>query len=367
MDGKDRVLRCIERRGIDRLPVRHEAEPPINKSLMEHAGLSTEGLSNVWASSRKSLYPLLEWLGDDFRYVEPEYVGPELRTYDDGSSEGLWGERYKMINYGPGEYSEAIVLPFAEVTDPARLDDFRWPSPDWYDYSTIKSQAEAVAQYAVVGGDAGFMDLINGTARTRGVEQVLLDIATRDPVYLEIIDRRCEFFYEQARRILEAAEGTIDILHMGDDWGSQNGPLISPAAYREIYMPRYRRINDLIHSFGARSMVHICGSTRDLLPDIIETGFDIYDVVQVSAAGMGIEGLKRDFGDAITFAGTLCVQTTLPHGTVEDVRREVALRQELFADGGLILGPTHAIQAYTPIENILEMYRAAGSLSPVQE
>jgi len=152
---------------------------------------------------------------------------------------------------------------------------------------------------------------------------------------------------------------------MGEDWGSQNGPLISPECYRKIFMPRYRRYNDLIHSFGVKSMIHICGGVRTILPDIVETGFDIYDVVQVSSSGMAIDGLKKDFGDDIIFAGTMCVQTTLPKGTVEDVRREVALRQELFPEGGLILGPTHAIQVYTPIENILEMYRSAGSLRSV--
>ena len=363
MTSKERVLNCIARKGMDRLPVRHEAEPPINRALMEHAGLSTDGLSEVWADSRSGLFDLMEWLGDDFRYVEPEYTGPELKIHDDGSQEGLWGERYKMVNYGPGEYSEAIYLPFAEITDPKKLDDFRWPSADWYDYSSIKAQAEALGKFAVVGGNAGFMDLINGTARTRGVEQVLIDIAMDDPVYTEIIDRRCEFFYEQTRRILDAAEGTMDIMHMGEDWGSQNGLLISPESYRKIFMPRYKRYNDLIHSYGVKSMIHICGSVRAILPDIIETGFDIYDVVQVSSAGMDIRGLKRDFGDDLTFSGTVCVQTTLPKGTVADVRGEVELRKELFKDGGLILGPTHAIQAYTPIENILEMYRAAGSLN----
>ena len=93
-------------------------------------------------------------------------------------------------------------------------------------------------------------------------------------------------------------------------------------------MPRYRQYNDLIHSFGVKSMVHICGGVRAILPDIIETGFDIYDVVQVSSAGMAIEGLAADFGEEVTFAGTMCVQTTLPRGSVNDVRREVALRQE---------------------------------------
>ncbi len=72
--------------------------------------------------------------------------------------------------------------------------------------------------------------------------------------------------------------------------------------------------------------------------------------------------LQRDFGSRLTFCGTLCVQTTLAFGTENDVCREVERRKKLFPDGGLFLGPTHAIQVGTPLENILALYRTAGSL-----
>lgn len=362
MTSKERVLNCIERNPIDRLPVKHEAEPVVNQALMKYFGIPTDDLVKAWGSSRSKQFKLLRRLGDDFHSVEPVYIGPELKSFKDGTQEGLWNERYKMVSYGPGEYNESIYQPFADITSPKDLDKFRWPSADWYDYSTIKEEAEKHKEYAIIAGNCGFMDLINGTAFTRGVEQVFIDIATENRVYMEIIDRRCEFFFEQTKKILDAGDGTIDIMHMGDDWGSQNGVLISPTSYRKIFMPRYKRYNDMIHSYGVKTMVHICGSVRKILPDIIETGFDIYDVVQVSSANMDLSELKEDFGDDLTFCGTVCVQTTLPKGSIEDVRKEIEFRKELFKDGGLILGPTHAIQAFTPIENILEMYRIVGSL-----
>ncbi|MDH7569884.1 MAG: uroporphyrinogen decarboxylase family protein, partial [Armatimonadota bacterium] len=126
---------------------------------------------------------------------------------------------------------------------------------------------------------------------------------------------------------------------------------------------RFEAIFALAHRYGARTMMHSCGSVRAFIPRLIELGLDILDVVQVAAVGMDIRELHREYGKDLAFCGTICVQTTLPFGTVEDVRREVQLRLQLFADGGLILGPTHAIQVGTPLENILEMYRAAGSLA----
>jgi uroporphyrinogen decarboxylase len=109
-------------------------------------------------------------------------------------------------------------------------------------------------------------------------------------------------------------------------------------------------------------MMHSCGSVRAFIPRLIELGLDILDVVQPTAAGMDIRELATEFGDRLCFAGSMCVQTTLPFGTTDDICHEVKLRQELFQDGGLILGPTHHIQVDTPLENVLAMYRCAGSL-----
>jgi uroporphyrinogen decarboxylase len=79
---------------------------------------------------------------------------------------------------------------------------------------------------------------------------------------------------------------------------------------------------------------------------------------------MDLSELHAEFGRDLSFCGTMCVQTALPRSTVAEIKREVALREELFSDGGLILGPTHLIQPDTPLENILAMYTAAGSMSP---
>ena len=143
---------------------------------------------------------------------------------------------------------------------------------------------------------------------------------------------------------------------------TQNGPLISPLVLSGS-LKKYEMLFDLVHAYGARTMLHSCGSVYRFIPRLIELGLDILDVVQVQAVDMEIERLAREFGDRLAFCGSMCVQSFLPFGTVEDVRREVDQRLRLFPEGGLILGPSHAIQVGTPLENILEMYRRAGSLA----
>ncbi len=119
----------------------------------------------------------------------------------------------------------------------------------------------------------------------------------------------------------------------------------------------------MAHTYGARTLMHMCGCVRAFLPRLIELGLDVYDVVQPTTPETDIAILKEEFGDRLTFRGSVCVQSTLAFGSARDVEMEVRRRLELFADGGLFLGPTHAIQVGSPLENILTLYKTAGSLT----
>ena len=349
MKSIERFKSAMKYEGYDRPPTTHYGTPEIDRLLMEHFGVEDP-------------LALRERLGDDFRGVGPRYIGPELRTFEDGTWEGLWGERYTHYRFGDGEYPEAVYLPFKDVTDVSELKDYRFPSPDWYDYSNVKEDAQKVSDYVVCIEGAGTPDFMNGIARCRGVEQVLYDVGLEDPVFLALVEQRMDFFYEKIERSLRAAEGLVDVVCFGEDLGNQNGIMISPAKYDLLFAPHMKRLFDLAHRYGALAMMHSCGSVRDLIPRLIELGLDILEVVQVDAAKMDIRELHRDFYGKIAFCGSISVQSTLPFGSREDVVREVNLRKELFKDGGMVIAPTHAIQVGTPLDNILAMYETIGSL-----
>jgi len=352
MTHRNRVFGALNRTGYDRIPVKHEGTPEVNKMLMQRFGLS-------------NMEQLLRVVGDDFRYVEPVYCGPELRTFPDGRIEGYFGEHYRYAEFDAGRYLEACYLPYAGVNRLEDLDRSHFPSADWFDYSTIRSQAERLRRqgFAVCCGTAGDMDFINSIARTRGMEQVLMDLIDDNPVYLEIMQARFEFYYQMHRRILEAAEGLIDFTHVGDDLGNQRGPMIGLGIFEKHFAPKYEKYFAMVHDHGAKTMMHICGCAERFLSQLAEIGLDVYDVVQPTTPQMDIAVLQKEFGDRLTFCGSVCVQTTLAWGTAEDVKREVRRRLDLFPQGGLFLGPTHAIQVGSPLENILALYQTAGSLA----
>ena len=267
------------------------------------------------------------------------------------------------MSFKGGTYPEAVYLPFAGVHEMDQLDRSHFPTADWFDYSTIKSQCEALGgRYAICCGGAGELDFINGISRARGMEEVLMDLVTDNEVYLTIMQARFQYHYDLHERILQAAGGMIDLTHIGEDLGNQRGPMIGMDIFERHFAPKYEKYFQMAHRYGAKVLMHMCGCVDAFLPRLIDMGLDIYDVVQPTTPEMDIAELHRKYGQKLNFCGSVCVQSTLPYGTVQDVEREVKRRLDLFAQGGLFLGPTHAIQVNTPLENILAMYRTAGSL-----
>ena len=147
----------------------------------------------------------------------------------------------------------------------------------------------------------------------------------------------------------------------GTDFGTQTSTFCSPRTYRNLWMPYYKKVNDWIHENTSwKTFKHCCGSVRSLIPSFIESGFDILNPVQCSAANMDAQELKNEFGEKIVFwGGGVDTQKTLPFGTPGEVRREVFERCEIFSEnGGFVFSSIHNIQANTPVENIVAMLDA---------
>jgi len=144
---------------------------------------------------------------------------------------------------------------------------------------------------------------------------------------------------------------------MGDDYGTQRGLIMSFEMWDEFYVPCLSKLFGLAKGFGLKVMLHSCGSVNELIPRLIELGMDSLDPIQVRATGMDPESLKSEFGEYVTFHGSLDTQHILPYGTVEDVRLEALRLIEIFGNGGgFILGPSQEFLPDISLENIKAMY-----------
>jgi uroporphyrinogen decarboxylase len=348
MTPRERVLLAIDHQETDRVPIQTYLTPEVHQALVDHFGRQPHEVFEV-----------------DFRGVGPRYMGPpgKPNEFSRGDAEAYdeWGVGYSTVhNPSGGAYMEATDLALARIETMDDVERYPWPSADSYDYSVIPEQIEQCRPYCVCTGGAGTPDIINGVSRGRGMEQVLCDIGVEDEVGCAVIDRRVDFYYELSRRSLEAGGGKIDILWTGEDLGSQIGPTMSPATFDRFFRPRLQRFYELAHEFGAKAVMHSCGSTRLLQSRLIDMGLDVLDAVQPEPVGMDPEELKREFGDRLTYCGLISTQQTLPRGTVEQCREEARHRLRVMArGGGYIFAPAHCIQPDTPLENVIAIYEEA--------
>jgi hypothetical protein len=183
----------------------------------------------------------------------------------------------------------------------------------------------------------------------------------RDHVW-KIFERQCEVALQNVQTLIDLFGDTIQVaLITGTDFGTQRGPFISVDAYRDLYQPFHRQINDLIHQRSNwKTFIHSCGSVYALIPDFIKAGFDVLNPVQCSAAEMDPVRLKREFGRDLTFwGGGVDTQQTMAFGKPDAVYREVRERIDIFnRDGGYVFDAIHNVQGNTPIENVEAMFRA---------
>lgn len=351
MNSRERVLAAINHEKVDHVPTDIGATGEVWDRLREHFGDEE--------SVRVALH--IDGIGG----VDAKYVGPPLPEVPEGETVNYWGMRSRRVAYPTGIYEEQYYHPLAAAKTIDDLEQYPWPSADWFDYSEMRAAAKALREKTAV--QCGYMGPFYFHNLLRGLERSMTDPHDDAEFTRHLLNRLCGFFYEHHLRMFETCEGLIDIAQVADDYGSQKATLIGPSTFRDFYLPHIRRFAELCHGFGLKVFHHDDGAVRDFIPDFVETGIDILNPVQWTCPGMELEGLKRDFGKALCFHGGIDNQRVVPFGTPEEVRAEVRHNIDALAsDGtGYILAPCHNLQPVTPIENIIALYDEARSYGKV--
>jgi uroporphyrinogen decarboxylase len=348
MTSKERVLTAFAHRQPDRVPIDYVANPEIDQRLQDHFGLD-----------RGDREGLLRALGVDFRGVEAPYVGPRLHEdYGDRRVDN-WGIRRRWVGHGTGGYWDFCDWPLAEASV-EQVEAWPMPSPDDYDYSEVPAHCRRHEQFCLVAGSPGLVDIINRTGMLRTMEQTLVDLAGEDPAGMRLIDRRLDIEFEVIRRTLEAGQGNISLLFIGEDLGTQIGPMISLGMFRRIIRPRHQRFVDLGRAYDVPVMIHSCGSSSWAFDDFVEMGISAVDTLQPEARDMAPAYLKARYGRRLAFHGMISTAGPVAFGSAADVVENVRRTLEIMMPGGgYALAPTHCLQSNSPTENVVAMYQAA--------
>jgi uroporphyrinogen decarboxylase len=375
MRPRERVILALGHKEPDRIPIDLGGSicSSIHKNayieLKEYLGMELEELKMADYVQQLPYLDevLLKHFDVDFRMVQlPAATAAGLSIFEEGNYYAFvdrWGSKLYMPKEG-GLYFDWVDFPIKEPTMQA-LDNYTWPQPDPPEYNArLRDQAKNLYEstdYALVGSAIIGGGIFEQPARTMGLESFLMALVSEPKFADRMMDQITEIYIESCNNYLSQVGCYLQVFTYWDDVCGQNGWLIAPDIYRKMIKPRQRRLVEAIkRRTDARIYYHSCGAVFDLIPDLIEVGFDILNPVQVSARGMDSRRLKEEYGKDITFWGGIDTQYVMPFGSPEEVAEEVKRRiDDLAPGGGFVFATVHNIQAFVPPENIVTAFETA--------
>jgi uroporphyrinogen decarboxylase len=345
MHPKERIKTAFSRREPDRVPVFANFVPEKKKEL-----LARYGTDDYFAMTAE--------LGNDMMMagggIELSYYGPEEEYVCE------WGCTWKYFRNDGGSYTEITDHPLADDPEGKKLEALTIPDPE-----SDKAMApirELVERF----GDEYYIcqslacSIFEAGWYLHGLEDTMMDMAVNPDYAHALFDKTMQFPLKAG---LKAIEAGADMIWLGDDVGMQTGMMMSPDTWRTFLKPRLAKIIAAYKEKDPSVVVayHSCGYIEPIIEELIEIGLDVLNPIQPLAMDPAV--IKEKYGDRLNFWGAICVQKTLPTGTEQDIRDEVALRMRTIGKGGgYLMSPAHNVQADTSIENILAFYKAAREL-----
>jgi len=411
MTGKERLIRALDHKEPDRIPLDFGGTAvtgmhvSIVLALRDHYGLEKKPVKV------HEPYQMLGLIEDDLQRalgidVEPVYAAETIFGFRnenwkpwrmDNGVEVLVSEHFKTTKDANGD---TLIYPKGDPTAPPSgrlpkggfffdtivrqepVDDKKLRPEDnleefgpisdrdlqYFDDATRAAAETGRGVMATFGGTA-FGDIalvpapfLKHPKGIRDIEEWYVSTLSRQPYLHRIFEKQTEIALANLARIQGRVGDRVQAVFIcGTDFGTQQSTFCSVATFRSLYMPYYQEVNGWIHRNTAwRTFKHSCGAVESLIPSMIESGFDILNPVQVSAAGMDAAKLKSRYGSDIVFwGGGVDTQKTLMFGTPASVREEVLRRCEVFGKGGgFVFNAVHNIQANVPLKNVAAMFDA---------
>jgi uroporphyrinogen decarboxylase len=235
-----------------------------------------------------------------------------------------------------------------------------YPMPDWDNdarYHDVQAKNDAWHEKGYATDCIIGFSTFDTSWLIRGYEDFLMDLSMEEPASLRLADRVSDAIAAQCKRM---AERGTDIVGVGEDVGTQNALIMSPAVWRREIKPRFKKIVDAAKSGNPEVLFfyHSDGNILEIIPELIEIGVDILNPIQPECMDPGT--VKEKFGDRLAFWGAVGTQTVMPHGTPADVRDCVHERfRTMGANGGYVCAPSHVLEPEVPMENIDAFVEAA--------
>ncbi len=374
MTGRERVLAAIGHEEPDRVPIVLGVSNATGIKM--HTYRAVKQLIGIEAQDRY----LYDWpelgtaqvdeetlsrLGVDVRGVwdvEPASILEANRTRPPHANYvNSWGSGASEIR--PGEWFPN-VCPMATATTISEIDEYPWPDmDDPTRVAHVAASAGALAadsRHAIMATPWLLFPLERAFAM-QGMDTFLMNLALYPDFAEALLWRIFESCKVLMGHFLRELGPNVDIIKIGDDLGTQESLLMSPAMYRSILKPIHAEfIRFIKQRTDAKVFFHTDGDVFPLIDDLVEIGVDILNPIQTSAGKMSdLAELKRRWGDQLTFCGAIDTQRVLPTGTPDEVKAEVRRVIEILGPGGgYMVSSVHTVMDDVPPENVIAMAEA---------
>ncbi len=346
MTGIENYKSIARRQGFKQIPVEFEMCPSLRDKFAAYR--AETGFS--YKSAVVKIYDKPTWCADSETF---------LKYYNRDFKEGTRIDQYGVA-HEPGSaaafHMKKMHYPMADFDSVKQVLAYPLPtySADALD-ATVAAVKRAHDNDQIAVGGLG-CTVWERSWYLRGMENLMTDMMMEDPLAETLLDRITDI---SVRRAESYAKSGVDVLLLGDDIGMQHSIMMSEALYCEWLKPRLARVIRAAKAINPDIIItyHSCGFVTPMIPHLIEAGIDVLDPVQPEC--MDFQEIHDQFGDVLSFHGTIGTQTTMPFGTPEDVRREVFKNLEIAGDrGGLFVCPTHLLEPEVPVENVVAYIKA---------
>jgi len=355
MNSRERVLKAFKRMpGMpDRVPIQFD----LCRQLSDHFGkelcIPANYTENPYedVTYRISANELRLALGSDV-VVTGASVSDDYKIIKD--ADDTWLNEYGMRMRQGDIYVEVVDYPLAHAVKKADIEAFRFPDPDAP--GRFRDAEALVNKYKndyLIFGDIEVTVFSLGHQLV-GMEKLLVDMMMESEYVVPLFKACAEYQTKIGLRLIDKG---VDAIWFGDDFGSQVSLIIPPETFREQLKPHYKR---MIERFKQAKpdiipILHCDGAVADLLDDIREIGFEVFNPVQPGVPGHLPQDMKDNFGDKFAFWGAIDQQDLLPNGTDEELENEIIEKISILGKGGgYMIAPAHILQNDVSPERVLK-------------
>jgi len=349
MNKCENLLSLLRRKGFDEIPVEFMLCPSLVKEYEKRTGENKEYIE----------YFGMPWRNIDDLKINDHDIGKYRKYYDFELKPGTFFDTWGVAHEPGSDVAKHMTYMRHPLKKAETIEQLReYPFPNYKNASAEHQKAQVEALHSKGLAAVGPMQctIWEYSWYIRSMEELMMDMMSDDPKAEFILD---EITNESICRAEAYARAGVDILLLGDDIGMQNTTMMSEELYITWIKPKLKRVITAAKAIKPDLIVfyHSCGFVTPFIHHLIDAGIDVLNPVQPEC--MDFNEIYSNFGDSLSFHGTIGTQTTMPFGTTEEVRKAVFANLEIAGKkGGLWVAPTHVLGPEVPWENIMEYVKA---------